>query len=156
MRTPIARYLPLLLSVALTATATPAFAHHKPGHAGGPPSHQNNGSNSGTHSPESSVTVSPAGISVQFGEVEIRLVNDWFRANPDVYANYAALPPGIARNLERGKPLPPGIAKRFLPSGLTTILPAAPEGYGRFIIGNDLVLIELNSGLISDLAEILF
>lgn len=156
MRFPFARSLPLLLSAAVLTTALPALAHHKPGHAGGPPSHQNNGSGTGAHSPQPSVTVSPAGINVQLGEVEIRLVNDWFRANPSVFADYAALPPGIARNLERGKPLPPGIAKRFLPAGLTTILPAPPDGYGRFMIGNDLVLIELNSGLISDLAEILF
>jgi len=152
----IVRPLQALVCAALTATATPAVAHHKPGHAGGPPSHQESGWGGGSHSPGDSITVSPAGVTLRFDDTVIRLVNDWYRANPTIYAGYPSLPPGIARNLERGKPLPPGIAKRFLPNGLNALLPPPPNGYGRFMIGDDLVLIELSSGLISDMAEILF
>ncbi|MDX1443630.1 MAG: hypothetical protein R3270_07625, partial [Gammaproteobacteria bacterium] len=39
-----------------------------------------------------------------------------------------SLPPGIAKNLERGKPLPPGIQKTRLPNELQQKLPPAPEG----------------------------
>ena len=38
-----------------------------------------------------------------------------------------ALPPGVAKNLARGKPLPPGIAKRGLPNALTSRL-SIPSG----------------------------
>ena len=31
---------------------------------------------------------------------------------------YSSLPPGIAKNLARGKPLPPGIAKKAVPAGM--------------------------------------
>jgi hypothetical protein len=156
-RSLVVRPLQALACAVLVATASPALAHHKPGHAGGPPSHHETGWNGGnSHDVGDSITISPAGLTVRFDDTVIRLVNDWYQANPVVYAGYPALPPGIARNLERGKPLPPGIAKRFLPSGLDAILPPPPDGYGRFMIGDDLVLIELSSGLISDMAQILF
>ncbi len=155
-RSPVVRSLQALVCAVLVATATPAAAHHKPGHAGGPPGAQGGGWGGAPHSPGQSLTVSPSGITLRLEDTVIRLVNDWYRANPTIYAGYPALPPGIARNLQRGRPLPPGIAKRFLPAGLNAILPPPPAGYGRFMIGDDLVLIELSSGLISDLAQILF
>ena len=34
------------------------------------------------------------------------------------YTGYKPLPPGIVKNLARGKPLPPGIAKRMVPGGM--------------------------------------
>lgn len=149
-----ARSLRVALCAALVATAGPALAHHKPGHAGGPPGGTNDAVYNRT--PTHSISISPDALTVRFDDTIIRVVNDWFRANPQVYANYSALPPGIARNLQRGKPLPPGIAKNFLPNGLVSVLPPAPQGYGRFIVGDDLVLIELSSGLIADVADILF
>jgi hypothetical protein len=151
------RPLSLLACLALLATASPAVAHHKPGHQGGPPGTHERGWGGGQpHGAHDAVTISPSGISVRLDDTVIRIVNDWYRANPVVFAGYPALPPGIARNLARGKPLPPGIAKQFLPAGLEAMLPPPPAGYGRFIIGDDLVLIELNSGLIADIAQILF
>src|SRR6185295_9088527 len=38
------------------------------------------------------------------------------------------LPPGIAKNVARGKPLPPGIAKRALPAELVTVGPRVDRG----------------------------
>jgi len=50
------------------------------------------------------------------------------------------LPPGIQKNLARGKPLPPGIAKRYLPGGLIGQLPPRP-GYEWRIVGTDVLLV---------------
>ncbi len=61
------------------------------------------------------------------------------------------LPPGIAKNLERGKPLPPGIAKRDLPQDLNYSLPDRHDGYERTVVGNDVVLVEIDTGKIADI-----
>lgn len=78
---------------------------------------------------------------------ERRVINDYFRVNP-----YPAqgLPPGIAKNLARGKPLPPGIAKRYLPPGLLGQLPVRP-GYEWVAVGRDVVLIAIATGIIVDI-----
>jgi len=60
-----------------------------------------------------------------------------------------ALPPGIRKNLARGKPLPPGIAKRSLPTPYLRQLPVYP-GYEWQMAGSDLVLLEAASGVIAD------
>ena len=65
-----------------------------------------------------------------------------------------ALPPGIARNLERGKRLPPGIAKKQIPSGLEAELPIRP-GFEVSIFGDRIVLLEA-SGLVVDILEGIF
>lgn len=58
------------------------------------------------------------------------------------------LPPGIQRNLERGKPLPPGIAKRF-DGPLASQLPYYP-GYEWEHVGADVILIEAATRIIVD------
>jgi hypothetical protein len=60
-----------------------------------------------------------------------------------------ALPPGIRRNLERGKPLPPGIAKRNPPPELRSRL-AIPVGYEVVEVGLDVLLVEVATGVIHD------
>lgn len=59
-----------------------------------------------------------------------------------------SLPPGIQRNLERGKPLPPGIAKRF-DAQLAAQLPHYP-GYEWERVGADVVLIEAATRIVID------
>lgn len=59
-----------------------------------------------------------------------------------------SLPPGIQRNLERGKPLPPGIAKRF-DGQLAAQLPNYP-GYEWERVGADVVLIEAATRIVVD------
>jgi Ni/Co efflux regulator RcnB len=61
-----------------------------------------------------------------------------------------ALPPGIARNLARGKPLPPGIAKRSLPPDLLARLPRY-DGYNYYMVGSDVVLVAIATGIILDI-----
>ncbi|MNJ60135.1 hypothetical protein D3C77_558480 [compost metagenome] len=58
----------------------------------------------------------------------------------------AALPPGIQKNLARGKPLPPGIAKK-LDGRLLGQLPHY-DGYEWMQAGADLILVTVATGII--------
>ncbi|WP_193091389.1 anti-virulence regulator CigR family protein [Halomonas colorata] len=60
-----------------------------------------------------------------------------------------SLPPGIQRQIERGKPLPPGIAKRF-DRPLAAQLPSYP-GYEWEYVGSDVVLIEAATRVVVDI-----
>ncbi len=62
---------------------------------------------------------------------------------------YQALPPGIAKNLGRGKPLPPGIAKRMVPQNMLFKLPDHP-GYEWRIAGQDLILVQIGTSIVAD------
>lgn len=62
------------------------------------------------------------------------------------------LPPGIAKKVARGKPLPPGIAKNYLPSDLESRLPAR-EGYSRVIVDDDVLLTSIATGVVVDIIE---
>ena len=61
------------------------------------------------------------------------------------------LPPGIKQKLARGGTMPPGIAKRYLPDDLEYQLPPAPQGYERTVVGNDVLLVEIDTGKIADI-----
>ncbi|MCL6264197.1 anti-virulence regulator CigR family protein [Craterilacuibacter sp. RT1T] len=69
--------------------------------------------------------------------------------------SYAALPPGIRKNLARGKPLPPGIAKRGVPLPLLESLPHYP-GYEWTVAGRDLVLLAIGSAIVADILRDVF
>jgi hypothetical protein len=47
-------------------------------------------------------------------------IRDFYASRPA--SNVESLPPGIQRNLARGKPLPPGIAKRSAPTELVSLV----------------------------------
>lgn len=53
-------------------------------------------------------------------------------------------------NLARGKPLPPGIAKKMVPGSLLGRLPRHP-GYEWRIAGTDLILISVATAVIADI-----
>ncbi len=60
------------------------------------------------------------------------------------------LPPGIAKNLQRGQPLPPGIAKRYLSPDVRRLLPPR-ERYEVVLIDDDAYLIGRATGVIVDI-----
>lgn len=62
---------------------------------------------------------------------------------------YKPLPPGIRKNLARGKPIPPGISMTRLPDGYVRHLPRY-EGYEWRGYGTDLVLVHKLSNKIAD------
>ncbi len=110
--------------------------------------------------PASAATVD---IDIVFSVAEKRIINDFFGTGGAVKAKRSkgkgksgrsgGLPPGLAK---RHGTLPPGLAKRDLPPGLASRLPPARPGLGRFIVGNDVVLIETATGLIFDILEGVF
>ena len=63
------------------------------------------------------------------------------------------MPQGIAMKLQRGGTLPPGIARRDLPSPLIRELPRRPAGQKLQVIDDNVVLIEKTTGLILDILE---
>ncbi|HET7687314.1 MAG TPA: anti-virulence regulator CigR family protein, partial [Candidatus Macondimonas sp.] len=58
-------------------------------------------------------------------------------------------PPGIRRNLARGKPLPPGIARQAVPGPVLRGLPHH-EGYEWLVCGTDLVLVAIAGAIMAD------
>ncbi|HEU4619895.1 MAG TPA: hypothetical protein VFV10_17785 [Gammaproteobacteria bacterium] len=61
------------------------------------------------------------------------------------------LPPGIAKNLARGKPLPPGIAMQTLPPDLVERLPPAPAGCERIVVDGKVVLVDAATRVVHDI-----
>ena len=74
-------------------------------------------------------------------------VRDFYRSRPASGAR--ALPPGIRRNLERGKPLPPGIAKKVAPAELRSRV-ELDEGFELVEVGLDVFLVEVATQVVHD------
>ncbi len=96
-------------------------------------------------------TATKTTVTVTFTATERQILLQYYAAHP-----YRAtrLPPGIAKNLARGKPLPPGIAKRALPAALLVQLPRR-TGVEITIFGDRIVLLEA-SGVVVDVLENVF
>ncbi len=68
----------------------------------------------------------------------------------EIVRQYAALPPGIRKNLARGKGLPPGIAKKFiLPTAVNTYL-GIPANHNIIVVGRNVILLDPVSDRILD------
>jgi hypothetical protein len=111
--------------------------------------------------PEEMKVLADAGhIAVVFTSDEIRIIRDYYEKHGSEARGNGrkkGLPPGIAKNLERGKPLPPGIAKQVLPPNLQSRLPRVPEGYERVIVDGKVLLIEVATRVVRDiLTDVLY
>jgi hypothetical protein len=96
-------------------------------------------------------SASTPSVAVVFRESDERTFRDYFRANRIVAT---PLPPGIAKNVARGKPLPPGIAKRAVPPALLAQGPkVAPDI--TFTIAGD-VVVAMRNGLVVDILRNVF
>jgi Ni/Co efflux regulator RcnB len=93
------------------------------------------------------------GLSVVFSKDEIAIIGAWYREHGSSHGGKKArgLPPGIAKNLARGNPLPPGIARQNLPDGLIRLLPPPPHGYERIIVDGKVLLVEVATRVIHDI-----
>ena len=109
-------------------------------------------SSAGRPAPQRTLTV-PAPAPVTTAGISIRLNGDQITSVRAFYSNAPSdnargrgrngrLPPGIERNLARGKPLPPGIAKGYLPSAVIADLPRLPSGLDYIIVAGKLLLVE--------------
>lgn len=88
--------------------------------------------------------------------IEERLIREIFRDNRDLLprGGVESLPPGIRMNLARGKPLPPGIARRF-DDRLYRQLPRY-EGYEWRRVGADVVLVEVANDIVYEVLRDIF
>ena len=124
----------LLIAVVLVAAATPALAQRpdNPGKAKGPKDQPT--------------------VRVVFVDSDRGVFRDYYRTHRE---GVKPLPPGIAKNLARGKPLPPGIAKTRVPDVVLVKLPWRPPGYTFFLVGDRIVLVNAG-GLIADILDAIF
>lgn len=94
-------------------------------------------------------------VNIRFSSKEISVIHDFYRAievdRKGGKKGTKPLPPGIAKNLARGKPLPPGIAKRGLPGDLVVQLPPVADGYERVIVAGKILLVEIATQVVHDI-----
>jgi hypothetical protein len=91
-------------------------------------------------------------VRVVFHDSDRVVFREYYRAHRE---GVKPLPPGIAKNLARGKPLPPGIAKTRVPDVVLVQLPWRPRGYTFFLVGDRIVLLDGN-GLVADILDSIF
>lgn len=96
------------------------------------------------------------GVDVRFSSDEVRIIRAYYEnrqasSKPGKKKGRGGLPPGIARNLARGKPLPPGIAKQILPGALIGRLPPVHDGYERIIVDGKVLLVEVATQVVRDI-----
>lgn len=123
--------------------ATPVLADPPEGKGKG----KGRGKASGDDAPAASAGVSAGtgGISVSITVGEARGIATNVGA-----IGYKPLPPGIRKNLARGKPLPPGIAKQYAPAPMVSRLPVYP-GHEWRVAGTDLVLVAIATAVVVDI-----
>ncbi|ATJ82995.1 anti-virulence regulator CigR family protein [Halomonas beimenensis] len=131
----------LVTALSLLLAASPVVA--SPGN-GQPPGH----AKAAGGQAERGHDETPPARHVEEPSIEATLIREVFRRHRDTLAidDRERLPPGIRMNLARGKPLPPGIAKRLD----TDILRDLPhhEGYEWRRVGWDVVLVDATHDII--------
>ncbi len=100
------------------------------------------------------------GVQIRFSDKELSMIRAYYAEHGypqngglHKFKGRKSLPPGIAKNLQRGKPLPPGIAKQVLPSGLVNVLPPPPRGYERIVVAGKILLVEIATQVVHDILE---
>jgi Ni/Co efflux regulator RcnB len=128
------RQLAVILLAGLVAT-TPALAK--------------NDKNKGSNEPQNAGEVL---LEAAITAAEIAIIYDYIAQNGTApFGQPQGLPPGIAKNLARGKPLPPGIAKRYLPQNLLVQLPR--PGYEWLVVDDDILLVIAATSVIVDVLQ---
>ena len=82
---------------------------------------------------------------------ELRIFRDYYRARGH---KPKPLPPGIAKNLARGKRVPPGLMRSRLPDDLVVILPRRDRH--EWYIANDVILLVDVTGVVRDIVRNVF
>jgi hypothetical protein len=102
----------------------------------------------GQKKPKGTGAAAQVQVRVEFSARERELIRVYFGEHrPE---DVKPIPPGIRKNLARGKPMPRGIAKQVLPPGLLEAL-SEREGYEVVRVGWDVVLVEVATGIIHDI-----
>ncbi|NQW11521.1 MAG: hypothetical protein HQ481_16780 [Alphaproteobacteria bacterium] len=107
------------------------------------------GSLGGSDAAAATATAGATLAGILLSDQDKATISQYFQQHPQ---STKGLPPGIAKNVARGKPLPPGIAKRGVPSALASKL-SIPKGYDLQTVGTDVVLIEAGTRIIADVLK---
>ena len=133
-------FIACLLTISMTLPVVPAHAASSKGeHGGGKPAQGQHPEAGGKGGNDSTASAVATGIAVTLTALQARD----YAVNSQA-TGYKPLPPGIAKNLQRGKPLPPGIAKRGIPADMQRQLPHY-EGHEWRAVGRDLVLVAIGT-----------
>ena len=90
-------------------------------------------------------------LSVVFRPGDQNTFRTWFETHK---ITAQPLPPGIAKNVARGKPLPPGIANRAVPAELIALGPKLERDVSLAIVGA--VVVALRQGVVIDVLAGIF
>ncbi len=104
------------------------------------------GKNNGNRGDGPAASSAPAALLFPTGDRQV--ISNYFLRNSGYLAD---LPPGLRRQLVTRGHLPPGIARKVLPAGLSRQLSALPAGYDRMIVGPDVLLVQIATGIIVDI-----
>jgi hypothetical protein len=91
-------------------------------------------------------TATSTSVTVVFRDGDRATFHEYFVAH-NITAQ--SLPPGIAKNVARGKPLPPGIAKRAVPAELVAVGPKLDKDVSLSIVGD--VVVATKGGVVIDI-----
>lgn len=96
-------------------------------------------------------------VNIVFSAADRSAIWDYYGANPNWIPPAArSLPPGLAKNLQRGKPLPPGWRKKMagFPGDLDGRLGRLPGGYRRVIVDRWAFVIATATNTIMDIIDL--
>ena len=123
-----------------------------PGFAAGQGRSQGRGGTSGSSGGGGKSGDTDVNVSFSFNSGDHDTFRNYFRTNR---ITAEPLPPGIAKNLAKGKALPPGIAKKAFPNDLVRGLGSRVRPGISFTIAGDRV-VALKDGKVVDIIEGLF
>lgn len=93
-----------------------------------------------------------------FATTETTIIFDYYGANPGLIAADARqLPPGLAKKLSKGKPLPPGWQKKMVmfPAPLEQRLPPPPIGCRRVLVDRWAMVIADGTNVVLDVIDLI-
>lgn len=135
--------------LAFSTALGPALADPPPGKGN---KHGNKGQGNPPAGDEAEVGVS---VSLTSAGISVSAARDIAIDAGYQQGSYSQLPPGIRKNLGRGKPLPPGIAKKMPAPAMVARLPKHP-GYEWQVCGTDLVLVAIGTAIVADVLSDVF
>lgn len=96
-------------------------------------------------------------VNIVFSTNDRSAIWDYYGANPNwIPPASRSLPPGLAKNLQRGKPLPPGWQKKMagFPMDLDGRLGPLPGGYRRVLVDRWAFVIATATNTIMDIIDL--
>lgn len=140
---------PLILGVvSLALLLSTSLLQADPGNGKGNSQNDKGKSSQSKEQKKSSSSQSNGGDFQQDYDNDVERILRIFTDNQGQYGQVEALPPGIRKNLARGKPLPPGIAKKMNPD-FARQLPNY-QGYEWRQVGSDAALVDITTGIVRE------